>query len=78
VLYNNPAYDELVTRARQFVDHEERRQVYFQAQQMLLDEVPVIPLWNGKNIEALSPNLQDYRQSYTGRRLFSDKTWIQS
>jgi peptide/nickel transport system substrate-binding protein len=78
VRYNNPAYDELVTNARQLVDHEERRQVYFQAQQILLDEVPVIPLWNGKNIEALSSNLQNYRQSYTGRRLFIDETWIQS
>jgi ABC-type transport system substrate-binding protein len=78
VLYNNPTYDELVTRARQLVDHEERRQVYFQAQQMLLDEVPVVPLWNGKNIEALSPSLQGYRQSYTGRRLVFDETWIQS
>ncbi|MEA2585107.1 MAG: peptide/nickel transport system substrate-binding protein [Thermomicrobiales bacterium] len=78
VRYSNPAYDELVTNARQLVDHEERRQVYFQAQQMLLDEVPVIPLWNGKNIEALSPRLQGYRQSYTGRRLFFDETWLQS
>ena len=78
VLYKNPAYDDIVTKARQLVDHEERRQLYFQAQQILLDEVPVVPLWNGKNIEALSPNLQGYRQSYTGRRLFFDETWLQS
>jgi peptide/nickel transport system substrate-binding protein len=78
VRYSNPEYDELVTTARQLVDHEERRQVYFQAQQILLDEVPVIPLWNGLNIEALSPALQGYRQSYTGRRLFFEETWLQS
>lgn len=74
--YSNPDYDAIVTEARQITDHEARRELYFQAQQIILDEAPAIPLWNGLNIEALSPSLQGYKQSYTGRRLFFDETWL--
>lgn len=76
--FNSPQLDSLVTKARQLTDHEERRQIYFQVQNLLLDEMPVVPLWNGKNIEALSPKLKGYRQSYTGRRLFFSQTWLES
>ncbi|MBX3071679.1 MAG: hypothetical protein KF883_14330 [Thermomicrobiales bacterium] len=76
--FSNAEYDEIVTEARQLSDHEARRELYFRAQQIILDEAPIIPLWNGLNIEALAPSLQGYKQSYTGRRLFFDETWLAS
>lgn len=77
--FNSPQLDQFVTKAREvsdLTDHAQRRQIYMQVQQLLLDELPAIPLWNGKNIEVLSPKLQGYRQSYTGRRLFFPDTWL--
>jgi peptide/nickel transport system substrate-binding protein len=74
--YTNPDYDAIVAEARSTLDAAKRHELYDQAQQILLDESPAIFWYVGDNIEALPQTVQDYTQSYTGRRIFLKKTWL--
>ncbi|MBA2519924.1 MAG: hypothetical protein H0V24_09680 [Chloroflexia bacterium] len=75
--YSNPEFDAIVAEARSTLDVAKRHELYDQAQQMLLDESPAIFWYVGENIEALPANVQGYTQSYTGRRIFLKKTWME-
>ena len=74
--YSNPAYDAIVEEARATLDLEARHDLYNQAAQILLEESPAIFWYVGENIEAVTANVRDYTQSYTGRRIFLKKTWL--
>jgi ABC-type transport system substrate-binding protein len=50
--------------------------LYNQAAQILLEESPAIFWYVGENIEAVTADVKDYTQSYTGRRIFLKKTWL--
>jgi peptide/nickel transport system substrate-binding protein len=78
VRISDKTLDDLVTQARQLLDHEARRKLYFQVQQRILDEAYIVPLYNGKNIEILSSKVKGYKQSYTGRRLTFARSWLES
>jgi peptide/nickel transport system substrate-binding protein len=76
--YTNPAYDEIVQQARSTLDVAKRHELYNQAQQILLDESPAIFWYVGENIESVENKVHGYTQSYTGRRIFLKKTWMES
>jgi oligopeptide transport system substrate-binding protein len=42
--WQNEAYDQLVDRARGIMDQDERMKLYRQAERILIDEVPILPL----------------------------------
>ena len=46
-LYKNPVLDDLVERAQRLSDREQRAALYRQAQTLLRDEVPLIPIAHG-------------------------------
>ncbi|WP_400164325.1 ABC transporter substrate-binding protein [Brevibacillus sp. TJ4] len=57
--YSNPAYDQLVEQALVTVDVEERKKVYEQAQQLLVNEdVPNLFLASPKNFYAVRDNIE--------------------
>jgi peptide/nickel transport system substrate-binding protein len=74
--YSNPAYDAIVEEARATLDSAARHEMYNQAAQVLLDESPAIFWYVGENIEATTNKIKGYVQSYTGRRIFLKKTWL--
>jgi oligopeptide transport system substrate-binding protein len=43
--YSNPAFDDLIARARAELDANKRLQLYQQAEDMVLEDLPIIPLW---------------------------------
>jgi oligopeptide transport system substrate-binding protein len=43
--YSNPTFDDTIAQSRQELDDATRRDVYMRAQQMLIDDVAVIPLY---------------------------------
>jgi ABC-type transport system substrate-binding protein len=59
-------------------DREERKRLYVQAQQILLDEAPQIIWYTGHNIEAVRNDVKGYFQSYTGRRIAFKRTWLEA
>jgi peptide/nickel transport system substrate-binding protein len=50
--YRNPAYDKLADDQRKAIDVQVRRQMIFEMQQMLMEDVPYYPLYNPHIIEA--------------------------
>jgi ABC-type transport system substrate-binding protein len=46
--WQNPAYDELVEGARRVLDQPERMRMYQQADRMLVEEAPLVPLCYGR------------------------------
>jgi ABC-type transport system substrate-binding protein len=51
--YKNPAYDRIADESANLVDRDERRKLIWEMQQILLRDVPYIPLYNPKLIEGV-------------------------
>ena len=59
--YNNPRVDELAIEAARTLDIEERRQIYFEIQEILAEELPAIFLWFGTFTSSYNNRIQNYR-----------------
>ncbi len=58
--YANPRYDELVVRAAGATDAESRRDLLMEAEQMLLDDYAIAPLYFMTNKHLVSPRVSGY------------------
>ena len=59
--YSNPEVDDLLMRARVETDTTARYHLYNQAEQMILDDAPWVPLWfDGESKLLVKPNVHDY------------------
>jgi ABC-type transport system substrate-binding protein len=50
--YNNPAFDKIANRSARTMNREERRKLIFEMQKIIMGDVPYMPLYNPKLIEA--------------------------
>lgn len=64
--YNNPKVDELLDKARTVYDQAERKKLYDQVQDIMLDEVPLIYLYNQPWIFAMRANVEGFALSPDG------------
>jgi peptide/nickel transport system substrate-binding protein len=75
--YSNPAFDKLLDDGRQSLDQSKRAQAYMDAQKILLEDQPMIVLYNQPQISVSRKDIQNYPQTYNGywgvRDL--DKVW---
>ena len=53
--YSNPAFDALLDEADSIVDLSARLALYLQAEDILLDDLPMAPMWNTANICLVKP-----------------------
>jgi oligopeptide transport system substrate-binding protein len=58
--YSNPEYDNIVTQARTELDPEKRSALYRQANQILIRDMPWIPLFFGANHVVVKPYVKNY------------------
>ena len=59
--YSNPEVDDLLMRARVETDTGVRYALYNDAEQMILDDAPWVPLWfDGESKLLIKPNVHDY------------------
>ena len=59
--YSNPDVDELLVQARVETDTTRRYALYNEAEQMILDDAPWVPLWfDGESKLLVKPNVHDY------------------
>ena len=59
--YSNPEVDALLMKARVETDEAARYELYNQAEQMILDDAPWVPLWfDGESKLLVKPNVHDY------------------
>ena len=77
-LYSNPELDALLEQGRQTADQEARREIYLQAQELILDEVPHVFLFHSAQYEAHRSNVRGFEHfpntSYLGLRT----TWLEN
>jgi oligopeptide transport system substrate-binding protein len=59
--YCNPEFDKLVTEADQSFDQTQRMELYQQAGQILVDDIPSPFLYNLSNIVLVKPNVTGYK-----------------
>jgi len=74
--YSNPDLDALLEQGRSVADQEERRAVYVQAQEIILDDAPHVFLFHSSQFEALRNDVMGFEHfpntSYLGLRT----TWL--
>ena len=61
--YSNPTVDQLLKQAQTLTDQNERAQIYEQVQQILAEDVPYIPLIQGKLYVVTSDNVESLKIS---------------
>jgi len=61
--YKNPQFDALCTKADALTDPKQRAALYGEAQQVLMDDMPVIPVIFQKRIALVHTNVQGWRTS---------------
>lgn len=58
--YNNPEFDKLFERAITETNGSLRYKLYQQADQLMMNDAPVVPLWYDEVIHLVQPNVKDF------------------
>lgn len=61
--YRNPEYDDLVTRANQELDMEVRASMLAEAEQMMVDDMPIVPIVYYVNRAVVSPEVTGWEDN---------------
>jgi len=76
--YKNDRMDEILPLARATIDREQRKELYTEAQRILLDESPMLWIAVDNLLEGISPRLKGYQQSPFTRRSWSlAHSWLE-
>lgn len=59
--YNNPVFDGLFEKAMRETNDSLRYKLYRQADQVLINDAPVVPLWYDMVIHLVQPNVKDFK-----------------
>ena len=70
--YSNPAFDKLVEEGRRTLDPQKRMQVYFEAQKLLIQDQPWVPLFMEITKTAVAKRVQGVTVFPTGGLLLND------
>lgn len=65
--YSNPEYDELIAKAKATSNEEEKYELLQQAEEILMTELPVIPLYYYTKVRAINPSIKGLMVSKTGK-----------
>lgn len=58
--WSNPEYDQLIDAARHDLDRRSRHELFRRAEEILLDQVPVIPLYHYSTIRLVDPRVRGW------------------
>ena len=59
--YKNAEVDKLVEEGRVTMDRNKRKDIYAKVQEIVLDELPYVPLWYEKNVVVYRDDLKDVK-----------------
>jgi peptide/nickel transport system substrate-binding protein len=74
--YSSPSLDELLRQGIERQDPAERAPIYQEAQQIVIDEAPVIPLFTSQTFEGLNRDVQGFSHWLTGRLTGIRYAWL--
>lgn len=72
--YKNPAFDELMDKALASPTAEQADDYYRQGEEILLQDLPAIPLWNENAVAVSTKNITNVGFDYSGGPLFTNLT----
>ncbi|MBI2969684.1 MAG: peptide ABC transporter substrate-binding protein, partial [Gammaproteobacteria bacterium] len=61
--WSNPRYDRLLAEAARTVDEEQRHALLRQAERILMDEMPVVPIYTYTRVRLISPDLRGWQEN---------------
>jgi oligopeptide transport system substrate-binding protein len=64
--YNNPEYDALCRQADTELDHDKRMKLYAQAEDIVVQDCPFIPIYFQRDAELIRPRVAGLRESLFG------------
>lgn len=70
--YNNAAYNELIEAAFKTSDMKERARILHEAEELLMNDLPVIPIIYNKEAHIVSKKLSGVKNTYIGTRDFAN------
>lgn len=74
--YNNPKYTDLIHQAKKEADAKKRMDMLHQAEDMLMEDMPIIPLWYAKQTRGIKSYVKDVRVSPL-RFIYFDRAYIE-
>jgi peptide/nickel transport system substrate-binding protein len=74
--FANAELDELLARGRQEPDPDVRRQIYLEAQEIVLEQSPQVFLFHSAQYSANRPNVENYTHFPNGSYLSFRTTWL--
>jgi peptide/nickel transport system substrate-binding protein len=75
--YNNPQVDDLILQGQAEIDVAARAEIYKQLQVLLADDLPVLYLWYGRELQALSNRTQGLpAMGYRDALTWSEDIWV--
>ncbi len=64
--YSNPEVDQIITQAFNSTDREQAKNLYFKAQEIISNEVPMFPLWYPANMVVANKRISNINISPSG------------
>ena len=68
--WGNPKYDELLAESKLQVDVARRMELLREAETLLLDELPIMPIYWKMDALLIRPEVQNWRSSVLGHRCY--------
>ncbi len=59
--YSSPKVDQLLEEAMSTYDQPRRQQLYFEAQQQIVDDAPYVFFWHLSSVYAMTPKVQNFK-----------------
>jgi len=59
--YNNPAFDAVFEKALGETNDSLRYQLYREADRIMIEDAPVVPLWYDKSVRLVQPNVRNFK-----------------
>lgn len=73
--YANPEVDKILEKARSETDDEKRWELYAQAEKMILDDAPIVPIYFYSYARVVNPSVKNYTLSAMGLIPYN-KIWL--
>lgn len=70
--YSNPEYDELIATAKVEIDDAKRTEMLHKAEDVLMADLPIIPIYFYTNVLCINPKVQGTYKSLLGQMEFRD------
>lgn len=70
--YNNPKVDQLLDQARREIDPEKRKQLYYQVQEIVREDIPIIVTQVGEDLHVTAKNISGFWITPGGNPMFND------